>query len=156
MLGQNFVSVMGHVGQTPELQHTNTKNVPVANINIALNNKWTDRKTGEVRETTTWVVVVCWDGWAKTAAKYVKKGDPVHVEGQLQRREYQDKNGVDRKPLEIVCKKLNLLKPNGTSVALNAPVPTEADMPLSMQAPDAQPVPVPAAQPVPATDVIPG
>jgi len=156
MFGQNFVSVMGHVGQDVELTHTKESNVPVANVNIALNRRWTDQKTNEVKQQTTWVTAVCWNGWATSAAKYLKKGHPVQVEGRLTSRKYTDKEGVERYVLEITCTLLNLIKPNGNGSSPRPPAPTEADIPLGTPTNTAEPAQPAQPAPVPANEQIPG
>ena len=93
--GLNKVMIIGRLGVDPELRYTQN-NTAVANLRIATDESWTDRQSGEKREATEWHRVVVWGRQAETCDKYLSKGRLVFVEGRLQTREWQDRDGNKR------------------------------------------------------------
>jgi single-strand DNA-binding protein len=104
--GLNHWTVMGNVGKDPEMRSTGA-GVPVCNFSIAVNSSWKNT-AGEVTEHVEWVYVVCWRKLAEIAAEFVKKGNPVLVEGRAQTSSYE-KDGVTKYKTELVCDNLILL-----------------------------------------------
>jgi single-strand DNA-binding protein len=102
MRSVNRVILIGNATRDAELRQTKT-NKPVAGLRLA-----TNRQVGE-REETQYHTVVCWDGLAETVSRYVKKGDPVYVEGRLQYRTFQDEEGKERGVAEIVASDVQFL-----------------------------------------------
>src|SRR5215217_148831 len=102
MRGVNKVILIGNATRDAELRHTTTGKA-VSSIRLA-----TNRKVGD-NEETQFHSIVCWDGLAETTAKYVKKGDPLYVEGRLQYRVFQDEEGKERGIAEIVAGDVQLL-----------------------------------------------
>jgi len=101
----NKVTLLGHLGRDPEIRHTQSGD-PIANFSIATSESWTDKSSGERKERTDWHnVVVFNDGLAGIVEKYLRKGSKVYVEGRLQTREYQDKDGQRRFTTEVVLQK---------------------------------------------------
>ena len=97
----NKVMVLGNVGQDPEFRDVSTS-VRVANLSIATTESWKDKTTGEKKERTEWHRVTVWnEALVGVIEKYVKKGSKIYVEGQLQTRKWQDKEGEDRYSTEI-------------------------------------------------------
>lgn len=92
--------IMGRLGRDPELRRTPT-GTPVASFSLAVDRDFKDKQTGE-RE-TDWIDVVAWRSTAEFAAKYLSKGRTAVVEGRLQVRTYQDKDGNNRRTMEIVA-----------------------------------------------------
>lgn len=98
----NKVMLIGNVGADPEIRDLDA-NRSVANLRIATSNSWTDKQTGEKKEQTHWHSIVVWvDGLVGIIEKYVKKGSRIYVEGELQTRKWQDKDGNDRYSTEVV------------------------------------------------------
>ncbi|OJF91177.1 single-stranded DNA-binding protein [Rhizobium sp. 58] len=98
----NKVQLIGNLGADPEIRKTQDGR-PIANLNIATSETWRDRNSGERKEKTEWHRVVIFnEGLAGIAEKYLSKGDKVYIEGQLQTRKWQDKDGNDRYSTEIV------------------------------------------------------
>lgn len=98
----NKVILIGNLGADPEMRQTQDGR-SVANLRIATSESWRDKNTGEKREKTEWHSIVVWsEGLAKIAGQYLHKGSKVYVEGQLQTRKWQDKDGNDRWTTEIV------------------------------------------------------
>src|SRR5215210_3844355 len=96
MRGVNKVILIGNATRDAELRHTQTGK-PVSSIRLATN------RTVNGQEETQFHSVVCWDTLAETTAAYVKKGDPLYVEGRLQYRSFQDEEGKERGVAEIVA-----------------------------------------------------
>jgi single-strand DNA-binding protein len=98
----NKVILIGNVGKDPETR-TFQNGDKVANFSMATSESWTDKASGEKREKVEWHnVVVQNDRTADAVSKYLKKGNRVYVEGSVQTRKWQDKNGQDRYTTEIV------------------------------------------------------
>ena len=98
----NKVILVGNLGQDPEIRRTQDGR-PIANFSIATSDTWKDKNTGERREKTEWHRVVCFqEGLCKVIENYVKKGSKLYIEGALQTRKWQDKEGNDRYSTEIV------------------------------------------------------
>ncbi len=86
-MGTNMVIIVGHLGADPVLKTTNTNNVPVCNIRVATNRRWTNAQQ-QLVEDTQWHNIVCWNKVANTVAQFMHKGSHVLVEGRLQTREF--------------------------------------------------------------------
>ena len=103
----NKVILIGNVGADPEIRRTQS-GTPIANLRIATSESWRDRNSGERREKTEWHnVVVFNEGLCKVVEQYVKKGAKLYIEGALQTRKWQDKDGNDRYSTEVVLQGFN-------------------------------------------------
>lgn len=97
----NKVILIGNLGADPEIRRTQDGR-PVANLRVATSETWRDKATGERREKTEWHRVVIFnEGLCRIAEQYLKKGSKVYLEGALQTRKWQDKDGQDRYSTEI-------------------------------------------------------
>ena len=103
MKSLNKVTLIGNLGRDPEMRRTNSGD-PVVNMSIACGESWKDKNTGEQREKTEWVNIVIFGPLADIADKYLRKGSRCYVEGSLQTRKWQDKDGHDRYSTEVVLK----------------------------------------------------
>jgi single-strand DNA-binding protein len=103
----NKVILIGNLGKDPELKHTST-GTAVANFTLATNERFKD-KDGNWQDRTEWHTIVLWQRLAEIAAEYLKKGRSVYVEGRLQTRSWEDKQGQKRYTTEIVANDLVLL-----------------------------------------------
>jgi len=118
MASVNKVILIGHAGKDPEVRYTASGSA-VANVSIATNEVWKDKQTGESQEHTEWHNVAFFGRLAEIAGEYLRKGRQVYVEGRLQTRKWQDKNGQDRYTTEIVANAMQLLgggRDNGASL----------------------------------------
>jgi single-strand DNA-binding protein len=106
--GVNKVILIGNLGQKPEMRYTAT-NSAVANLSIATTESWKDKESGEMRDKTEWHKVVFFGKPAETIERYLDKGSKIYVEGKLQTRKWQDKDGNDRWTTEIVGNQFNFL-----------------------------------------------
>jgi single-strand DNA-binding protein len=103
----NKVILVGNLGKDPEIRRTQDGR-PIANLSIATSESWRDKATGERKEKTEWHrVVIFSEGLCKIAEQYLKKGAKVYLEGQLQTRKWQDKDGHDKYSTEVVLQGFN-------------------------------------------------
>ena len=107
MRGVNKVILIGNTTRDAELRHTQSGK-PVASIRLATN-RMVRTASGGREEETQFHSIVCWDTLAETASRYVKKGDPLYVEGRLAYRQYTDSNGQTRGAVEIVASEVQFL-----------------------------------------------
>lgn len=106
MASVNKVIILGNVGQDPEIREGN---FIVAALSIATTRKWRD-KAGETQSETEWHRVSAFGRLAEIISQYVRKGDPIYIEGRLRTRKYEDKQGVERWVTEIIAEQLQLLR----------------------------------------------
>lgn len=104
----NKVTLIGHTGRAPEVRYTQG-GAPVANFSLATNEYWTSG-TGERQERTEWHKIVAWGKLAEFCQEYVQKGAYLYVEGKLQTRSYDDRDGVKRYVTEIKASEIGLLE----------------------------------------------
>jgi single-strand DNA-binding protein len=101
----NKVMLIGNLGADPEMRKTQSGD-PVVNLRIATSETWRDKRDGEKQEKTEWHRVVVWNEAAcKFAEEYLAKGDKVYVEGKIETKKWQDKDGKDQYSTEIVVAK---------------------------------------------------
>ena len=108
MRGVNKVILVGNCGQDPELK-TTPSGAAVASVSIATSESWNDKASGEKKEKTEWHRVIFWNRLAEIVGQYVKKGSQIYIEGKLQTRKWQDKDGNDRYMTEIVASEMQML-----------------------------------------------
>ncbi len=106
--GVNKVILVGNLGQKPEIRYTQT-NTAVATLSIATSESWKDKDSGEQREKTEWHRVVFFGKLAEIAEQYLDKGSQLYIEGKLQTRKWQDKDGNDKYTTEILGNEMNML-----------------------------------------------
>src|ERR1019366_6516348 len=105
--GVNKVILIGNLGADPEIRRTQDGR-PIANLRVATSESWRDKTTGERKEKTEWHRVVIFnEGLCKIVEQYLKKGSKVYLEGALQTRKWQDKDGHDRYSTEVVLQGFN-------------------------------------------------
>ena len=102
----NKVILLGRVGSDPEVKYMQSGNA-VLNLSIATNRKFKNQETGSYEDKTEWHRVVFFNKPAETIGQYIKKGQQLYVEGRLQTRKWQDKEGKDRYTTEIVLQGYN-------------------------------------------------
>jgi single-strand DNA-binding protein len=106
--GVNKVILIGNLGQDPEVKYMPSGEA-VANVTIATSESWKDKNTGEQKENTEWHRLVFFRRLAEIAGEYLRKGSKIYVEGKLQTRKWQDKNGVDHWTTEIIVGQMQML-----------------------------------------------
>jgi single-strand DNA-binding protein len=128
----NKAIIIGNLGADPELRHT-TSGQPVCEMRVATNESWVD-KSGEKQERTEWHRIIVWGKQGELAAKYLAKGRKVYVEGRIQTREWQDKDGNKRYTTEIVAQTVQFLDSRGSGGGGGwdgPPPPQDDDAPAS-------------------------
>lgn len=128
MAGVNKVILIGNLGGDPEIRCLDNGNT-VANFSIATSESWT--KDGEKHDKTEWHKIVAWGKLAEICGKYLHKGKQVCIEGKLQTRKWEDKEGVTRYVTEVAAFQMQMLGPKG-EVAEK----TQADPPPDDEPPD--------------------
>jgi single-strand DNA-binding protein len=120
MASVNKVILIGRLGRDPELRYTQGGQA-VANFTLATNERFAN-KSGEQQERTEWHRIVAWGKTGELCAQYLSKGRNVYVEGRLQTREWEDKEGQKRTTTEIVAQNVTFLDSarGGTSGGGNA------------------------------------
>jgi len=107
MASVNKVILVGNLGRDPEVRYMPDGGA-VTNISVATTDVWKD-KGGEKQERTEWHRIVFFSKLAEIAGEYLKKGSQVYIEGRLQTRKWQDKEGQDRYTTEIVADRMQML-----------------------------------------------
>jgi single-strand DNA-binding protein len=106
----NKVILIGHLGRDAETAYTASQ-VAVTKFSVATNRRWKDQQTGEWKEETNWTNVVLWRG--ENVAPYLTKGKQIYVEGRIQTRSYDDKEGKKVWTTEVVADEVILLGGRG-------------------------------------------
>ncbi len=99
--GINKVILIGNLGQNPETRYTSNGNT-ITNLNIATSEIWKDKNTGENKEKIEWHRIILFGKLAEIASEYLTKGSQIYIEGSLQTRKWQDKNGNERYITEVI------------------------------------------------------
>ncbi len=103
----NKVILVGNLGQDPDVRQFQNGG-QVCSFSVATSDSWKDKNTGEKRERTEWHrVSIFSEGLVRIASQYLKKGSKVYLEGQLETRKWQDKDGNDRYTTEVVLRNFN-------------------------------------------------
>ncbi len=105
--GVNKVIIVGNLGNDPEVRYMPNGNA-VANLSIATSESWKDQQ-GQQQERTEWHRVTMYRRLAEVAGEYLKKGSQVFIEGKLQTRKWQDKDGNDRYTTEIIADNMQMM-----------------------------------------------
>ena len=134
----NKVILVGRLGADPEVRYTQD-GMMVTNFSLATDERWTD-KSGEKAQRTEWHKIVTFGKLAEISGNYLSKGRLVYIEGKLQTRSWEGKDGIKRYTTEIVASNMQMLEPKGqerdqTTVRLSSP---KAEPP-SYQGPEPMP-----------------
>jgi len=106
--GVNKVILIGNLGNDPEVRYT-ASGAAVANVGLATTEQWKDRESGEQQEKTEWHRLVFFGRLAEIVGEYLRKGSQIYVEGRLQTRKWQDRDGNDKYTTEIVVNDMQML-----------------------------------------------
>ena len=112
MSGLNKVMLIGRLGRDPEIRYS-SNNTPICNFSLATSERV--KKGDTFEEKTEWHRIVVFGNQAENASKFLKKGSLVFVDGKIQSRTYQDKDGNERNVFEIIANSLNFLDPKENS-----------------------------------------
>lgn len=104
----NKVILVGNLGNEPETRYMPSGDA-VTNISLATTDRYKDKTSGEMKESTEWHRVAFFGRIAEVAAEYLHKGSPVYIEGRIRTRKWQDQSGQDKYSTEIVAENMQLL-----------------------------------------------
>jgi len=136
--GVNKVILIGNLGKDPEVRYSPNGGA-IANVSVATTESWKDKNTGEQVDKTEWHRVVFFRRLAEIVGEYLKKGSKVYIEGKLQTRKWQDKDGQDRYTTEIVANEMQMLDSRGGSAEFSQAAPASNKAPASAPAGDSAP-----------------
>ena len=109
----NKAILIGNLGRDPEIRYTQS-GLAVANFSIATSEKWKDKNSGEWQERTEWHRIVAFGKLGEICGEYLSKGRQVYIEGRIQTREWEDKDGNKRYTTEIVANEMKMLGPKNS------------------------------------------
>ena len=110
--GVNKAIIVGTLGRDPEVKYT-AGGSAVVNVNVATNESWKDKSTGENVEKTEWHRIVIFGKLAEICGQYLSKGRQVYIEGRLQTRSWEDQQGQKRYMTEVVAQDMMMLGSRG-------------------------------------------
>jgi single-strand DNA-binding protein len=140
MAGVNKVILVGHLGRDPELRYTQNGQA-VANFSMATTESYAKRD-GEREDRTEWHRIVAWGRLAEICAEYLSKGRQVYIEGRIQTREWEDREGEKRRTTEIVAREMQMLGRRGeTSEIAEEPKSADASTGDNIGAPPSDDIP---------------
>ncbi len=123
MAGINKAILIGNLGRDPELRYTQNGQA-VANFTLATTESWTDKASGQKQERTEWHKIVAWGRTGELCAQYLSKGRTVYIEGRIQTREWEDKEGQKRWTTEVNAQTVQFLGGPRSADAEGAPADT--------------------------------
>ncbi len=115
MASVNKVILIGNLGKDPEMRYT-PSGAAVCNFSIATTERWKNKDNGQLEEKTEWHNIVVWGKQAENCKEYLAKGRSVFIEGRLQTRSWDDKEGHKRYTTEVVAQIVQFLTPRGAGV----------------------------------------
>lgn len=125
--GLNKVMIIGHLGRDPEMRYTPSGR-PVTTFSVATSRSW-NTVDGERHQETEWFNVVAWGNLAEICKQYLAKGQQVYIEGRLQTRKWEDKEGNKHSSVEIVASEMMMLGDRRDSSGNNHQVSEENEAP---------------------------
>ena len=132
--GINKVILVGNLGNDPDVRYT-ASGSSVANVSLATTDSWKDKESGEMQDRTEWHRIVFFGRLAEIVAQYLKKGAQIYVEGRLQTRKWQDRDGNDRYTTEIVANEMQMLGGRNSNMGeFNQAAPAAAAAPMAAAA----------------------
>lgn len=146
----NKVILLGHLGKDAETKFT-PNGVARSSFTIATNRRWKDQQSGEWKDVTDWHNVVLWR--SENVANYLLKGKQVYIEGRLESRSWEDKEGQKKYITEVVCDELILLGGGRGDTAGGAPAGPSGDFAQPVSMPRSAQRPQPAAPAAPADEL---
>ena len=148
--GINKAILIGNLGNDPDIRYT-ASGTAIANISLATAESWRDKNSGEQQERTEWHRIVFFGRLAEIVGEYLRKGSQIYVEGRIQTRKWQDKEGNDRYSTEVVASEMQMLggrggagAPMNTDSQARAPEARNAAPPPDKPASGARPGAAPA------------
>jgi single-strand DNA-binding protein len=132
MASVNKVIIVGNIGRDPETRYLPSGDA-ITNISVATSDRYKDKATGEMKETTEWHRITFFGKLAEISAQYLKKGSQVYVEGKLRTRKYTDQAGVEKYSTDIIADSMQMLggKMSDSSSSMASSAPRERAEPSS-------------------------
>lgn len=130
--GINKVILIGNLGRDPETRYTQGGSA-VTTFSLATTDQWRDRETNEQQDRTEWHRVVCFARLAEIAGQYLRRGSKCYIEGRLQTRSWEDREGQTRYTTEIVARDMQMLDSRGDASGGYAPPPRGGGAPERTQ-----------------------
>ena len=127
IMSMNKVFLLGRIGSDVDLKYTSNGNA-VANLSIATSEKFTNKTSGEIQEKTEWHKVIIWGKQAENANQFLSKGSQVFVEGKIETRKWEDKDGNNRYTTEIKADRVQFIGSNAQKNDALASVPNDANI----------------------------
>lgn len=149
MASVNKVILMGNCGRDPEIRYLPSGQA-VANVSVATSSRRKDRNTGESIEETQWHRVTFFDRLAEIAGEYVKKGQPIYVEGRIKYGKFTNKDGVEQNTVDIIATEMQLLGKREGMGAPSGDDEGQAPRRAASPPPSRPSAPAPAARQAPA------
>lgn len=125
----NKAQIIGRVGRDPEMRYSTTGE-PIASFSVATSERYKDKATGNAVEKTEWHNVTAFKRLADIIGEYVKKGSLVYIEGKLNTRKWQDKDGQDRYTTGIVANEMKMLSSRGDAKPASQQPEADDDIPF--------------------------
>lgn len=120
----NKVILLGNLGKDPELRYTPSGQA-VARFSLATSDRWRDKNSGEWQDRTEWHTIVCWAKLAETVGQYLTKGSSVYIEGRLQTRSWDDKEGKKHYSTEVIANELVMVGGRNSGAGASAAAPAQ-------------------------------
>lgn len=114
----NKAIIIGRLGRDPEVRYTSS-GTPVASFSVATDERWTGQD-GSKQSKTEWHNIVAWSRLAEICEQYLKKGKLVYIEGRIQTREWDDKDGNKRRTTEIIANNMQMLSSRGDDDSMDS------------------------------------
>ena len=136
----NKVILMGNLTRDPEVKFLQT-GTAVANFGMAMNERWTDQNTNEQRENVTFVEIEAWNRQAEVIGEYLKKGDPILIEGSLKFEQWDHTDGTKRNRLKVRAQRFEFVggntngNGNGNGQSRQAPANQATSKPATQTSP---------------------
>ena len=143
MRGVNKVIIIGNLGADPETRQFQNGG-GVTNISVATSEQWTDKQSGEKKESTEWHRISLFNRLGEIAGQFLKKGSKVYIEGSLRTRKYEGDDGIERYVTEIRAEQMQMLDGADASdpTTNNNNYPTADDKPVAQpKKPVREPIP---------------
>lgn len=133
MASVNKVIIVGNLGRDPEMR-TFPSGDQVAAVNVATTDRWKDKQSGEMKESTEWHKIIFNGRLAEIAGQYLRKGSQIYVEGSLRTRKWTDQGGVERYSTEIRADQMQMLgQREGGQASGPPPAPAPRAAPAQQQ-----------------------
>lgn len=126
MASINKIILIGNLGADPEVRYAPSGDA-ICNLRLATTEKWKDKSSGEMRETTEWHRVVLYRRLAEIAQEYLRKGSSVYIEGRIRTRKWQDKEDKERYTTEIEANDLKMLGGSQSGATKSMPESTSEE-----------------------------